>query len=521
MATKNNLFEKMRKNILKKNEDAIIDLTEPKVWASSGNYVLNHILSGKFSKGYPAGRITQIFGDSGCLLPYEKIRVYEFKSKIQKIGDGGDLITLNESDQLLELKEWYSLKELSIILNVYEDKLHAVDVTTITPFKINEMFTKHVNDNSKFAHIKVVYDLWHDSQKQFMVDTPDGFQYVSRFIHKDTRSCYDLRTDNFDIECSGDHLIETDSGWLKTEDISIGTKVLTRVGFEEVRYNNKIDDSDVYDMTVEHEKHRYWGGAGISSHNSGKSYLMAKAIADAQKEGYMVAVIDSEQAVSQDYLQKIGVNTDPSMLMTVQVQTVEQTQDMLLEVLDGVKAEQANLGNTKDLKLMLIVDSLGMLSSGKAVENAEKNHHAADMGTKAKALTNMFNQIVQKVGLTETVCLVTNHGAMEVGCLFPQLKPKGGQCLVAGTQVQTDKGLKPIETIEVGDMVKTHLDRFKPVEKLFNFDDLDVLDVELETGQIIKMTPLHKMLVDRDGTKQWIEAKDITVDDYLLELIEE
>lgn len=225
MAAKNKLFDKMRKNILKKNEDAILDLTEPKIWASSGNYVLNHILSGKFSRGYPAGRITQIFGDSGA----------------------------------------------------------------------------------------------------------------------------------------------------------------------------------------------------------GKSYLMAKAIVDAQKDGYMVAVIDSEQAVSQDYLLKIGVEIDPSMLMTVQVQTVEQTQDMLIEVLTGIKAEQEALGNTKDLKLMLIVDSLGALTSAKALKNAEDGHHAADMGTKAKALTNMFNQVIQKIGVTETVCMMTNHGAMEVGVMFPQMKPKGGQ----------------------------------------------------------------------------------------------
>ena len=82
---KNDLFNKMRKNIKKKYEDAILDLEEPKVWATSGNYVLNHILSGKFSKGYPAGRITQIFGDSGCLLPHEKIKVYKFKSTLEKL----------------------------------------------------------------------------------------------------------------------------------------------------------------------------------------------------------------------------------------------------------------------------------------------------------------------------------------------------------------------------------------------------------------------------------------------------
>jgi len=81
---KNDLFDRMRKSITKKNADAILDLTEPKIWAHSGNYVLNHILSGKFGRGYPATRITQIFGDSGCLLPDEKIKVYEFKSKLEK-----------------------------------------------------------------------------------------------------------------------------------------------------------------------------------------------------------------------------------------------------------------------------------------------------------------------------------------------------------------------------------------------------------------------------------------------------
>ena len=315
---KSKLFANIKKKIVKKHEDIIIDLEEPANWASSGNFVLNHILSGQFGKGYPAGRITQLFGDSG----------------------------------------------------------------------------------------------------------------------------------------------------------------------------------------------------------SGKSFLTARAIVDAQKDGYWVVVIDSEQAVSQDYLESIGVQLDEEKLMTLQATTVEQAQDIMIEVLDGVKEEQANLEDKSDMKLMLIVDSLGLLASTKAIENAEANHHAADMGTKAKALTKMFTAVTQKIGKTDTVCLMTNHGAMEIGVMFPVMKPKGGQCLVAGTMVRTDKGMKAIETIEVGDRVKTHKNRFKSVEKLFSFDDLDVLEVELDNGQVIKMTPLHKMLVDRDGIKQWVEAKDLTIEDSFLQLNE-
>ena len=83
---KSKLFGDLRKKIQKKNEDIIIDLEEPKNWATSGNYVLNHILSGRFGRGYPCGRITQIFGDSGCLLPHEKIKVYKFKSKLENLS---------------------------------------------------------------------------------------------------------------------------------------------------------------------------------------------------------------------------------------------------------------------------------------------------------------------------------------------------------------------------------------------------------------------------------------------------
>ncbi len=79
---KSKLFANIKKKIVKKHEDIIIDLEEPATWASSGNYVLNHILSGQFGKGYPAGRITQLFGDSGCLVPTEKIKIYKFKTQI-------------------------------------------------------------------------------------------------------------------------------------------------------------------------------------------------------------------------------------------------------------------------------------------------------------------------------------------------------------------------------------------------------------------------------------------------------
>jgi len=52
----------------------------PRYWYSTGNYVLNRIISGSFTKGIPQGRITDLAGPSGCLPAGEQVRVYWMRS---------------------------------------------------------------------------------------------------------------------------------------------------------------------------------------------------------------------------------------------------------------------------------------------------------------------------------------------------------------------------------------------------------------------------------------------------------
>jgi len=455
------ILNKFRKKVEKKFDDVIVDLEEPKIWLHSGNYVLNHILSGYFSKGYPAGRIVQLFGDSGCLIPDEKIRVYKIEDE------------------------------------------KSID-------KIDEQ-------KSEILSIEIVYNRYMNGDK-FMVDTPDGFQYASKFIKKDKRKCYHLKTENFSIKCSHDHLIETNMGWIKTEDLTTKHKILTKNGFEILEIKDEIGDFDVYDMTIEHDNHRYWGGSGISSHNSGKSFLVATSIKAAQQMGYTTVILDSEQAMSKDYLNNIGVDTDADNLMTLQVSTVEQAQnlmvDLLTDVIDAQKAEGKDA-----VKLLLIVDSLGQLMSKKALEDSESlKEGGMDMGIKAKALKKMFLAVTQKVGLSDSIMIVTNHMTQTVGTLFPQNIPVGGKCLTAKTGIITENGIKNIEDIVIGDKVKTHLGEYKEVTRLFEHDDLDVYEIELENGQKIRMTSDHEMLVFRDNNLQWIQCKDLKESDSFVSL---
>jgi hypothetical protein len=52
----------------------------PKYWYSTGNYVLNKIISSSFQRGIPQGRATALVGPSGCLPAGERVRVYKMMS---------------------------------------------------------------------------------------------------------------------------------------------------------------------------------------------------------------------------------------------------------------------------------------------------------------------------------------------------------------------------------------------------------------------------------------------------------
>jgi hypothetical protein len=63
-----------------KMETVTTNMSPPSVWYSTGNYALNRILSGSFTRGIPQGRLSVIAGNSGCLPSEEVVQVYEFKT---------------------------------------------------------------------------------------------------------------------------------------------------------------------------------------------------------------------------------------------------------------------------------------------------------------------------------------------------------------------------------------------------------------------------------------------------------
>jgi recombination protein RecA len=70
MTTKPFDISKFRKGITKAIDGLSIGFNDPTDWVSTGNYALNHRISGDFNKGIPLGKVTVFAGESGSGKSY-------------------------------------------------------------------------------------------------------------------------------------------------------------------------------------------------------------------------------------------------------------------------------------------------------------------------------------------------------------------------------------------------------------------------------------------------------------------
>ena len=91
-----------------------------------------------------------------------------------------------------------------------------------------------------------------------------------------------------------------------------------------------------------------------------------------------------------------------------------------------------------------------------------------------------------------------------------------GECFVAGTLVNTEKGLKPIEKIERGERVYTQKG-LREVTELYIMPPQPLLEVELETGVVNKVTKGQMFKVfDETLTFVWKRADELKEGDYIV-----
>ena len=164
---------------------------------------------------------------------------------------------------------------------------------------------------------------------------------------------------------------------------------------------------------------------------SGKSFVCYSVTKSAQKQGYSVIYIDTENAIDLEDMPKYGIDNSLDKFRLIRSNKVEDINMTLTQLLDELK-EQKLAGNSLP-KLMIVLDSLGQMASNKEKEDLLKGSIKQDM-TKAKALNSMFRSINTDLGYLDIPLLVANHTYLTLD-LFPQEKLRGGNGLLYSSSV--------------------------------------------------------------------------------------
>ena len=198
---------------------------------------------------------------------------------------------------------------------------------------------------------------------------------------------------------------------------------------------------------------------------TGKTYFLmgiVKNFLDQNPDGGVV-YFESESALTKDLIVKRGI--DPKRMVIMPVTTVQEFRTQALKVLDTYLTQDES-----DRKpLFLALDSLGMLSTTKEVEDTSEGKETRDM-TRAQVLKAAFRVLTLKLGRAKVPMVITNHTYDVVGSMFPTKEMGGGSGLkyAASSIVYLSKKKEKDGTEVVGNIIhcKNHKSRLTVENKM-------------------------------------------------------
>ena len=197
---------------------------------------------------------------------------------------------------------------------------------------------------------------------------------------------------------------------------------------------------------------------------TGKTYFLmgiVKNFLDADPDAGVI-YFESESAITRNMVVDRGI--DPKRMVIFPVTTVQEFRTQAIRVIDDYMAQ-----NESDRKpLFLCLDSLGMLSTTKEVEDTTDGKETRDM-TRAQVLKAAFRVLTLKLGRAKIPMVVTNHTYESMG-LFSTKEMGGGSGLkyAASSIIYLSKKKEKDGTEVVGNIIhcKNHKSRLTKENKM-------------------------------------------------------
>ena len=189
--------------------------------------------------------------------------------------------------------------------------------------------------------------------------------------------------------------------------------------------------------------------AGESS--TGKTFFalsVVRSFLDNNPDGGVI-YFESESAISRDMIESRGI--DSKRMVIFPVATIEEFRTQAVRIVDKYMKEPKE----KRQPMMFVLDSLGMLSTTKEMEDISNDKQVRDM-TKSQLIKGAFRVLTLKLGQAGIPMLVTNHTYDVIGSYVPMKEMGGGAGLkyAASTIIFLTKSKEKDGTDLVGNIIK-------------------------------------------------------------------
>lgn len=201
---------------------------------------------------------------------------------------------------------------------------------------------------------------------------------------------------------------------------------------------------------------------------AGKSLLCAHMIADVQKRNGVAVLIDTENAVNEEFFASVGV--DRTKLVYAPQQTVEEIFESITRIIESVRSSD------KDKLTLIVVDSIAAASTEAEMEaDYSKDGYATG---KAIIISKALRKITQLIGRQKIALVFTNQLRMNLnaGPFADPYISSGGKALSyhASTKVRLKLigKIKDSDDRVVGVKVEAHVtkNRLGPPHRRVEFE---------------------------------------------------
>lgn len=244
---------------------------------------------------------------------------------------------------------------------------------------------------------------------------------------------------------------------------------------------------------------------------TGKTFFVLGVVQNFLKNNPDAGVVyyDTEAAVTKEMMESRGIDTKRVIL--AEPDTIQNFRTHALNVIDNYSKQPVD----RRPPMMFVLDSLGLLSTTKEMEDTADGKETRDM-TKAQVIKATFRVLTLKLAKVKIPMLVTNHVYDVVGSYVPMKEIGGGSGLkyAASTIVMLGKKKDKEGTDLVGNIIKATMFKSrlskegKMVEVKLSFEKglnrhFGLIDLGVKHG-IFKQVSTRIELPD--GTKQYAKT---------------